>query len=231
MTAQKTRWENDLPTYMAVHIPDEQKSEIPFRMKARMDVERFKKRYAILLIGAALFLIYTILLSGYVHWKTERQVRQEMAIEYASQLEQYKAEQREAEQANYFLSGDASRDAAINQEVDAVAQVISKLSTDAQKLNEACCMLARVMNSSYPNSFAEVANMPSQWMFYDGSDKTFSEHDRELADTIVRPYMENGIVPNGLTAQMIYGEWTPNDFVLRDSYKTTSTMHTWRYQG
>lgn len=231
MTAQKTRWENDLPTYLAVKIPDEQEKEIPLRMRARIDVERFKKRYAILLICAAVFTLYSICLSAIVHHRTERLVRQEMAIEYSAKLEAYKAEQREAEQANYFLSGDASREAAINQEVDAVAQVISKLSTDAQKLNEACCMLARVMNPSYPNSFAEVANMPSQWMFYDGSDKTFSEHDRELADTIVRPYMENGIVPNGLTAQMIYGEWTPSDFVLRDSYKTTSTMHTFRYQG
>ncbi len=43
--------------------------------------------------------------------------------------------------------------------------------------------------------------------------------------------MESGIVPNGLTAEMVYGSWSTNDFVLRDSYQTTATMHTWRYQG
>ncbi len=193
--------------------------------------DRFYKRYGLLIIGACLFTLYTLILSWSVHALTVRDVRKEMAVEYASQLERYKQEQAEAVQASYFMSGDASREAAINQETDAVAAVISKLSTDAQKLTEASCMLARVMNQFYPDSFAEVAEQAQQWMFYDGKDKTFSQHDRDLAEQIVRPYMESGIVPNGLTSQMVYGEWTPNDFVLRDSYKTTSTMHTWRYSG
>jgi hypothetical protein len=154
-----------------------------------------------------------------------------MAIEYSAQLEAYKRQEAERIQAEYFMSGDASREAAINQEVDAVAAVISKLSTDAQKLTEASCMLARVMNPSYPNSFKEVAEQPQQWMFYDGSDKTYSDHDREIAESIVRPYMESGKIPNGLTADMVYGAWSQNDFVLRDSYQNTGTMHTWRYQG
>ena len=68
-------------------------------------------------------------------------------------------------------------------------------------------------------------------MFYDGSDKTYSDHDREIAESIVRPYMESGKIPNGLTADIVYGAWSQNDFVLRDSYQNTGTMHTWRYQG
>jgi hypothetical protein len=67
-------------------------------------------------------------------------------------------------------------------------------------------------------------------MFYDGSDKTFSQHDRELAESIVRPYMESSIIPNGLTPDMVYGAWSPNDFVLRDSYENAANMHTWRAQ-
>ena len=193
--------------------------------------DRFFKRYGLLLVGACLFTLYTLVLSWSVHALTVRDVRKEMAIEYASQLEQYKKQEAERIQAEYFMSGDASREAAINQEVDAVAAVISKLSTDAQKLTEASCMLARVMNPSYPNSFKEVASQDSQWMFYDGSDKTFSEHDRQLAESVVRPFMEQGVVPNSLTSAMVYGEWTPSDFVLRDSYKTTSTMHTWRWSA
>lgn len=193
--------------------------------------ERFAKRYGILCIAAAVFVIYTVLLSTWVEHRTEVRVRQDMAVEYASRLEQYKAEQAQAEQAAHWLSGDASREAAINQEVDAVAAVISKLSTDAQKLTEASCMLARVMNPSYPNSFKEVASQDSQWMFYDGSDKTFSEHDRQLAESIVRPYMEQGIVPNGLTQNHVYGAWTPNSFELREQYETKSAYKTWSYPG
>ena len=184
-----------------------------------------------------ILLIVAMVLEGViVGTGTAHRVRQEtearLAAEYAAQLDAYKADQAQAEQAAHWLSGDASREAAINQEVDAVARVIAKLSTDAQKVTEAACMLARVMSPAYPNSFREVAEQPQQWMFYDPlADNTFTQHDREIADSIVRPYMESGIVPNGLTADLVYGEWTPGDFILRDSYKTTSTMHTWRYQN
>lgn len=193
--------------------------------------DRFFKRYGLLLVGACLFTLYTLILSWTVHALTVRDVKKEMAIEYSAQLEAYKKQEAERIQAEYFMSGDASREAAINQEVDAVAAVISKLSTDAQKLTEASCMLARVMNPSYPNSFKEVASQDSQWMFYDGSDKTFSEHDRELAESIVRPYMEHGIVPNGLTQNHVYGAWTPNSFELREQYETKSAYKTWSYPG
>jgi hypothetical protein len=29
---------------------------------------------------------------------------------------------------------------------------------------------------------------------------------------------------------MVYGAWSPNDFVLRDSYENAANMHTWRAQ-
>ncbi len=199
------------------------------KIRIDIDLKRFGKRYGILLGVMFLWTISIICISAIVQHNTEQAVRQEMAIEYASQLERYKAEQREAEQAAHWLSGDASREAAINKSVDAVAAVIARLSTDQQKLTEASCMLARVMSPYYPNSFEEVADQPSQWMFYDGTVKTFSEHDRELAESIVRPYMESGIVPNGLTQNLVYGAWSQNDFVLRDSYENSTTMHTWRF--
>ena len=197
--------------------------------RRRIDWERLVKRYGIVVAGAALFTLYTIVLSWCVHAGAVKQVRADMEIEYAAKLEEYKLEQARAVQAEHWLSGTASLDAAINQAVDAVAPVIAKLNTDQQKLTEACCMLARVMNKYYPNSFEEVAEQPSQWMFYDGTNKTCTDHDRDLAESIIRPYMTNGTVPFGLTDQMVYGEWSTNDFVLRDSYKTTSTMHTFRY--
>lgn len=205
--------------------------KIPVRMQLNEKKERFIKRYGIFLVLMCAWTISLIICSAVVHHRTEKTVWAEAKAEYAVQLERYKAEQREAEQASYFLSGDASRDAAVNQEIDAVAMVIAKLSTDSQKLTEASCMLARVMSSAYPNSFREVAQQKSQWMFYDpDAENTFSQHDRDLADQVVRPYMERGVIPNGLTDKMVYGSWSPNDFVLRDSYETTTTMHTWRWQ-
>ena len=203
------------------------------RREAEMD--RLKKRYGIALIGlfvwAASMMVGCCLTGVIVRHQTEKRVRAEEAKHYEQMLADYHEQRQQEQAAQYFLSGEASREAAINQEVESVAPVIARLSTDAQKATEAACMLARVMNPSYPNSFKEVAEQPQQWMFYDGSDKTYSDHDREIAESIVRPYMESGKIPNGLTADMVYGAWSQNDFVLRDSYQNTGTMHTWRYQG
>ena len=202
---------------------------IPGKTEIYAKAETFKKRYLWLLVVAMILTLYTILLSAYVNYKTEKRVKAECAAAYSAQLEAYKADQAYQEQAKAFLSGADSLNAAINQAVDAVAPVIAKLSNDNQKYTEVCCMLARVMSPAFPNSFQEVAEQPSQWMFYDGKNKTYSEHDREIAEAIIRPYMESGIIPKGLTYSMVYAEWTSTDYVLRDSYKTTSTMHTWRY--
>lgn len=211
----------------------------PARKKTKgahaVDKDTFLRRYGILLIAAAVFTIYTIVLSSWVSWRTEKRVHEEMDAAYEQRVEQRIAEYHEQKQqeqaAEYFLSGDASREAFINQEIDAVARVIAKLSTDTQKYTEASCMLARVMSPSYPNSFQEVAKQPKQWMFYDGTDNNFSDHDREIAEKIVRPYLESGKIPNGLTAELVHGSWSTNDYVLRDDYEGSGTMTTWRYPG
>ena len=218
----------------AIHIPDDENKFVPSRRVQREDkLIQLKKKYGLLLIGSFILAAYTILIccvTGTIaHHNAWEEANEVLSAEYAAKLEQFKQEQARAVQASHFLSGDASREAAINQAVDAVAGVISKLATDAQKLTEASCILARVMSPLYPNSFQEVVAQEQQWMFYDGSDKKFSEHDRELADQIVRPYMESGIVPNGLTDKMVYGEWTPSDFVLRDDWIESGKAHYWRY--
>lgn len=222
---EKIKAIRELPNYSETELPP------PPMFRAKMfDKDRFVKRYGILLMCACLFTVYTIALTGITTKRTEKRVWAEAEEVIEQRIADYEAAQKEARSAEYFLSGEASREAHINQETDAVAAVISKLSTDAQKLTEAACMLARVMNPAYGNTFQEVASQPQQWMFYDGSDNTFSQHDRDLAESIVRPYIESGIIPNGLTQGMVYGSWSQNDFVLRDSYQTTPTMHTYRYQ-
>lgn len=218
------------PTWAKEPTRNEQPAK-PGRMQMQQKLERAKKRYGLTVIAILGVVIWSLILTGVTEARTEKRVRQEMAIEYAAQLEQYKQEQAQAAQAEHWLSGEASREAAVNQEIDAVAMVIARLGTDQQKLTEACCMLARVMSANYPNSFEEVATQDQQWMFFDGSNRTFSEHDRALAEQIVRPYMEQGIVPNGLTADFVYGEWSTTDFVLRDSWERNSKANYWRYQG
>lgn len=225
-----------LPIYSgtAVHIYDGEEDFTPRptsrRHVADEKMHRAKLKYGlsliVLFIWAATMMVGCIVTGMIVRHNTWIDAR----AEFAEQLEQYKAEQAQAEQAEHWLSGDASREAAINQAIESVAPVIAKLSTDAQKATEACCILARVMSPLYPNSFQEVAEAPQQWMFYDGSDRTYSQHDWDIAESIIRPYMESGIVPKGLTANMVYADWTSSDYVLRDQWEATSSAHYWRYE-
>ena len=203
--------------------------EMPFVHRVTARKERFIKRYGITLIVACAFTIYSVVLSAWVNHMAEKRLTAQYEEHYQQMMDAWIDEQRTERSRQYFLSGEASREAAINQATDAVAGAISKLTLDQQKLTEACCMLARVINPAFPDSFEAVVAEPQQWMFYDGTDKTFSQHDRELADSIVRPYMESGIIPNGLTSDMVYGAWSQNDFVLRDSYYNTAHMHTYRF--
>ena len=224
-----------IPTYAKTEIP--QREEVPTGMWTRLmnhAAERirigFRRKYGILLIGAALFTIYTILLSAGVKHRTEIRVRQEMAGEAAAAVEQYKQEQAREAQKQYFLSGDASREAFINQEVDSAARLAARMSNDVQKGGIICNALARVMNKAYPGTMQEVIAQPEQWMFY-SADNKFSTHDREIAEKILRAYYEEGIVPTGLTEEFVYGSWSESDYVLRNTWDFGSATRTWRYQG
>lgn len=198
-------------------------------MKVRRD--RFIRRYGIAIIGAAVFTLYTILLSWRVSVTTEKRIRAEAAAVYAAQLEAYKAEQAYQEQAKSFLSGTDSLNVAINQAVDAIAPVVARLQTDEQKQTEVGIMIARTLNPGFPSSLQEVAEQEGQWPLYDGTTRTYTAHDWELVEQIVRPFMENGILPLDLTSDIVFATWSQTDLVGRDSYYTTSTMNTWRYHG
>ena len=217
--------EDDVPVF------DRQwKHERPGQRR-RIDWERLVKRYGIVVAGAALFTLYTIVLSWCVHAGAVKQVRADMEVEYAARLEEYKAEQARAVQAEHWLSGTASLDAAVNQAVDAIAPVVARLQTDEQKQTEVGIMIARTLNSGFPNSLQEVAEQEGQWPLYDGTIRTYTAHDCELVEPIVRPFMESGRLPLDLTSDIVFASWSQTDLVGRDSYYPSSTMHTWRYHG
>lgn len=222
----KTWASSDMPRVS--HERPSKKSAV--RIRVEMFAERFIKRYGIFLAVAFLWTISMIVVAAIASHNTEKAVRQEMAIEYASQLERYKAEQREAEQASYFLSGDASREAFLNQEVDAAARLAAKMSNDTQKGGIICNALARTMNKNYPNTMQEVIEQPQQWMLY-SPDNKFTAHDREIAETILRAYYEDGIIPNGLTDEFVYATWSETDYVLRNTWDFNQSTRTWRYAG
>ncbi|MBR3585077.1 MAG: hypothetical protein IKO00_03540 [Oscillospiraceae bacterium] len=245
--------ENFASTRSMIHFDWDLTPELapPARKKTKgahaVNKDTFLRKYGILLILAAAFTIYTILLSSWVNYRANKGAQEatQSAVRSAvTTAENHifdvwgitREEFQEKEKAKAEGKTTPPTDAeSFNQYVDreaiAVARVISKLSTEQQKYTEACCMLARVMSPDYPNDFESVAKQPQQWMFYDGTDNSYSERDKEIAESIVRPWLVNQTYPSGLTKEMVHGNWSPNDYVLRDSYNTTPTMHTWRYPG
>jgi hypothetical protein len=205
--------------------------EAPRKRKPRLpSLDQIKRRYGILLIAAAAFTIYTIILSSCIEASTEKRVWTEAKAQYAAQLEEYKAQQAYEAQAEHWLSGDASREAFINQEILAGAKLIAKEANDEIKGTKLGVAIARMKNSFYPETIQEVAAQPNQFMFY-SEDNTYTQHDWDLAESMIRPLYEQGMMPNGLTDQMVYFEWSGNTGTARDSYETTTSMRTWRYQG
>lgn len=201
----------------------------PKRRIRLLTSEQFKKRYGILLAAAALFTLYTIILSACVEARTEKRVWAEAKTEYTAQLEEYKAQQAYEAQKEHWLSGEASREAFINQEIKATAQAISKEANDQVKGTKVGVGLARVLNKNYPDTLREVFLQPNQFMFI-SEDNTYTQHDWDLAESLVRPYYEDGILPNGLNENMVFLDWNGNTATARDSYETTTSMSTWRYQ-
>lgn len=239
MTEEMARAEMPKWAKNAIKIVDEDDGPVLDRQwkherpgqRRKIDWERMVKRYGIVVAGAALFTLYTIVLSWCVHAGAVKQVRADMEVEYAARLEEYKAEQARAVQAEHWLSGTASLDAAVNQAVDAIAPVVARLQTDEQKQTEVGIMIARTLNSGFPNSLQEVAEQEGQWPLYDGTIRTYTAHDCELVEPIVRPFMESGRLPLDLTSDIVFASWSQTDLVGRDSYYPSSTMHTWRYHG
>ena len=212
---QKTRHAEPKPKRKQIRIPA---------------LDRLMKRYGILVIAAAAFTLYTIILSARVESVTEKRVWAEAESHYADQLDAYQAEQALEAQKAHWLSGDASREAFINTEIKAGAQGIAKEANDQVKGTKLGVGIARVENPNYPGTIKEVFAQPGQFMFID-ENNTYTQHDWDLAESLIRPFYEDGVLPNGLTEDMVYFEWNGTTGTARDSYETTTGMSTWRYQG
>lgn len=215
----------ELPLYAEERMP---KPSMTHRAKM-FDKKRFVRKYGIVFGVAIFFTLYTILLSAWVNYKAEKRVWEEAAVKYDQEFADYLNEQKLEQSKQYFLSGDASRDAFIDKEIDSAARLASKMDNDVQKGGIICNAIARVMSPQYPSTIEAVVAQEGQWMFY-SPDNKFTEHDREIAEKIVRAYYD-GIIPNGLTEDYIYGSWSPSDYVLRNTWEFGQNTRTWRYQG
>lgn len=220
----------------AVKIVDEDDSPIITRGRKHeqpkrrfFDWDRLVRRYGIVVIAAAVFTIYTIILSASVEARTEKKVRQEMAFHYASELEKYKAELAEAEQASYWTSGEASLAAQINREADFLSRV-DIWTTDEAYQTFVCNVWVRVMRGDYPDSVEEVLQQPKQYDFF-SLKKPIDERRHAITVELLKK-LHNGIFPANLTLEHAWLEMKKDGAVCvlhsSDKYYTTNDVP-WMY--
>ena len=148
----------------------------------------------------------------------EEEIRNDAVAEYVQKQEEAAATAAPAEDPYQWL-------------FDAVAPVIAKLETDQQKRTELGMFIARYKSPEFPNDFVLLAEQEGQWFLYDGSDKTYDDHDKELVREVLVPFIEKQKVPVGLKDNFCWGTWTQNDLVARNVFDPTPMMETWRWQG
>ena len=210
-------------------------SEEEPKKRERADMQdrlnRFIRDHMVTVILAAVMFVEGVVVFAGTAYTVRKETEAKMEAIYTEKLEMYKQEQAYQEQAKAFLSGTDSLNVAVNQTVDVIAPIVARLQTDTQKKTEVGIMIARTLNSGFPNSLQEVAEQKDQWPLYDGSVRTYTAHDWELVEEIIRPFMENGILPLDLTPDIVFATWSETDLIGRDSYYTDSIKNTWKYHG
>lgn len=144
-------------------------------------------------------------------------------------VNEYKAEQALIVQAEHWKSGEASREAAMNQDVELLARWMSFFSTDRAKLSFGGNVLVRWLSSLYEDDLRSVLTEKDQFSF-GNEDLIASERDKELAKVIWSLH-EQRMLPAGLTMQHLYGEVRDGgqDYVVRNEYQKSAGTDYWRW--
>ena len=234
-------WEKELPIYShtkAKHIREEELDD-PFaeekkqrepitkcwwqRKKEKMIRDHALTVIVMFLWGASL--IGGCCITGTIMYHNAYEEASEV---YEQKLDLYKRTQAEAAQKEYFLSGEASREAFLNQEKEAARHLSAGMMSNAQKGGIVCNAISRLMKGNHGSTLQEVISEANQWMYYQ-SDRKYTEVDIRIADKLVEDYY-NGIIPNGLTDEYEFGSWYPDGrYVLRNTWDFSSNTRTWEY--
>ena len=218
------------------HLIEKEVSHMPRIdwMKVKAAIKRFLSHRLVRRNGIAAAVVLFITLYGLgvsaatEHRVTKRltaELSEQYAAEFDARMNAYISQQEAIERA----VGDGSMMAQMEREADAIAQVVGKMKTKRMKLTETWNILMRVDSPFYANTVEEVVAAPKQWMFFDANEKNpTTDNDRALVMEQVKLW-HDGHYPAGLSADFVYGEWSADDYVLRDAWEKTSRTNYWRY--
>lgn len=186
-----------------------------------------KHRWWLALIGkylAILFLIlgYSAVLCLVSGSRAEKRAAAQYAAEYEAKIQAFYDEQAAA-----ASNPDTQLQAQIEHEADLIGRAIGPMATRRMKLSMLWNILVRVDSPYYDNTVDEVIAQAGQWMFYDEKNP-IREDDRALALTQLE-FWHEGRYPAELSTAYLYGRWSADDYVLRDTWEEGSNTHYWRF--
>lgn len=200
----------------------------PRRVLKRWAIQ-FIRQYGILLAALALFAGWSWGISAVTANRVEKEVTERLSAKYAAEYEARMNAYISQQEAIERVLGDGSMQAQMEREADAIAQVVGKMKTKRMKLSETWNILMRVDSPFYANTVEDVVFVSGQWMFFEPDGKNpIRDDDRALVLEQVKLWHE-GRYPAGLTADFLYGEWSENDYVLRNKWEKDSTTEYWRF--
>ena len=203
------------------------------RIRAEIRDGMFFRKYGIAIAGALLFTLWSVALcvvtGSIVRRNTTAEVTTELTAQAERQVEAALQAYQEEQQRAYFLSGEASRQAAMAEDASWIAKVLYGMKDNStEDLRTAVwCVLARVDNPGYPNSVREVCEQKGQWMGF-GSDNPVLTRLKEIALEELAVWYEGERI---VGQEFVYLYWTPTEITLRDNWQDGSGTHYWRHNG
>lgn len=182
-------------------------------------------------LGLIIWTLATVFITrAIVKNNTEKDLSDKYESEYNEKLENYKKEQQEAKQKEYWLSGEASFEAQINHEAELICKGDGIWKTDEARYAYWCNVWIRVKRPDYPNSVEEVLRQEKQYDFWDENALVDEGEQAKCVELLRKLY--SGVLPAHLTLEHQYLEMRENGAVcvLHTTYDHKGNDDPWKWR-
>lgn len=210
-----------------------------WRLNMQIAMEKFWVRHRVTVIAASCLFAWTMTTCGItgaiVRHNTTEEVTQEVQSEMRANFQQYLDQQEQDRRAAQFLSGEESREAAINELADWMDELIATYRMDYGVTEDgartlAWVFIARLITNSteFGKSAQEIIERSGAW---EGKviGHAVRNEDTELCREVARDYFE-GHYPDGFTSSMTFcNREAAGGVVARNQFITGPNTVYWRF--
>lgn len=199
----------------------------------KLDRTIFLRRYGVAIVAAVTLVLYTVsvylIVSTIVRHNTTVIVTEQVTAELRASFQQYLDEQEAEANRARFLSGEASRQAAISTDAVLLAKLGQGVMNtyqgadldDAKKV-----MLCAVCRAYSGGEFAKIkciadaVNQPDQWWGYDES-MSYTEDLYNVGLEVAGIYHNGSAMP--CASDLVYAGWNGTEIVLRNQWEANAS--------